>query len=122
MGMMTVAGAVLAPVAVATAPAPSWTAPVVASVVGLTGLSTAVAYLLFFRLIARVGATQTTTVTLLSPIFGVLGGHFLLGEPVGLGLVVGTALIVGGVTLVVRPAPHPAPPSAPEPFAPEGEP
>jgi drug/metabolite transporter (DMT)-like permease len=113
MGMTAVAGAVLAPVAAATAPAPNWSPPVVASVIGLTALSTAVAYLVFFRLIARVGATRTTTVTFLIPIFGVLGGHFLLGEPVGIGLVFGTALILTGVALVARPEPcRASPPTA----------
>jgi drug/metabolite transporter (DMT)-like permease len=111
IGMMFVASVVLAPVAGATTAAPVWPPAVIASVLGLTFLSTAIAYLLFFRLIARAGATRTTTVTFLSPVVGVLGGHFLLGEPLGPGLLLGFASILGGIALVTRAPAAPSPPA-----------
>ena len=40
----------------------------------------AVAYLLYFRLIADIGATGALTVTYLIPVFGVLWGALFLGE------------------------------------------
>ena len=42
----------------------------------------AIAYLLYFRLIADIGATGALTVTYLIPVFGVLWGALFLGETV----------------------------------------
>jgi drug/metabolite transporter (DMT)-like permease len=72
-------------------PARAWWA-----VLGLAVLSTALAYGLFFRLIARIGAPRTMTVTFLIPVFGVLWGGLFLGEPVTLSMVVGGAVILLG--------------------------
>ena len=46
-------------------------------------LCSGVALLIYFRLIANVGATSALTVTFLIPLFGVFWGHTLLGEPIG---------------------------------------
>jgi drug/metabolite transporter (DMT)-like permease len=63
---------------------------------------TAVAYLMFFRLIARIGAPRTMTVSFLIPAYGVLWGHLFLGETItprmatGCGVIlIGTALTAG---------------------------
>lgn len=65
-------------------------------------LCTALAYLLYFRLIAHLGPTRAITVTYLIPLFGVGWGVLFLGEAVtpgmaGAGLVIlaGTALASG---------------------------
>jgi drug/metabolite transporter (DMT)-like permease len=50
------------------------TLPVAAGVAGLGILGSGVAYLLFYRLIDRLGPARTATVNLLVPISGVLGG------------------------------------------------
>jgi drug/metabolite transporter (DMT)-like permease len=68
----------------------------------LTLLSTTVAYLLYFRLIESVGPTKTLTVTFLIPVFGLLFGVLLLGEPVGVGTLVGTGIILYSVALVTE--------------------
>jgi drug/metabolite transporter (DMT)-like permease len=73
---------------------------VVLSVLALALLSTAVAYMLYFRLIENVGPTSTSTVTLLVPLFGLLFGVVLLDEPVGLGTFAGLALILSSVALI----------------------
>ena len=74
-------------------------------------LCTALAYILFFRLIATVGPTRTLTVTFVVPVFGVLYGSLLLGEAVtpamlGCGAIIlcGTALATGLVRLPRRAA------------------
>jgi drug/metabolite transporter (DMT)-like permease len=79
------------------------------SVVVLALLCTGVAYLLFFRLIAHVGAPRAITVTYLIPVFAVLWGALFLREeitlPMAAGCVVilvGTALASGIVTLPRR--------------------
>jgi drug/metabolite transporter (DMT)-like permease len=69
------------------------------SAIALAILSTAVAYVIFYALIRRAGATNTILVTLLIPVGGMFLGWALLGEPftpaeaagmvlIGLGLVV----------------------------------
>jgi len=56
---------------------------VAAAVLAPGVLCSGVAYLLYFRLIADIGAAPALTVTFLIPVFGVLWGHFILGDPVG---------------------------------------
>ena len=79
------------------------------SVVVLAVLCTAVAYLLYFRLIAHVGAARAITVTYLIPVFAVLWGALWLREEITLSMaagcaviLVGTALASGLVTLPLR--------------------
>jgi drug/metabolite transporter (DMT)-like permease len=67
---------------------------------GLAVLCTGVAYILFFRLIARLGAARAITVTFLIPIFGVLWGALFLGERVTPVMLAGCAVIVLGTALV----------------------
>lgn len=73
---------------------------VVASVLALALLSTAVAYLLYFGLIQRVGPTKATMVTYLSPAFGILWGAALLREPLSVWTFVGFGLILVSVALI----------------------
>jgi drug/metabolite transporter (DMT)-like permease len=53
---------------------------VLGSLIGLALLSTAFAYIIFFRLIATAGATNTSLVTLLIPVSAILLGATFLGE------------------------------------------
>jgi drug/metabolite transporter (DMT)-like permease len=75
-------------------PAASW------SLAALGVLSTGVAYLLYFRLLARVGPTGTSTVTYLLPVVGMFWGALLLDEPVTAGMLAGLAIVLGSVVLV----------------------
>lgn len=100
IGQLTGATTVLLPLAVVSLPDGRPTAAVTLSVLGLTLLSTAVAYLLYFRLIENVGPTSTVTVTLLVPVFGLLFGVVFLREPFGLGTLVGLGIILSSVVLV----------------------
>ena len=100
IGQQTGAAAVLLPLAVANLPneAPS---PIVGlSVLGLALLCTAAAYLLYFYLITNAGPTKTLTVTFLIPVFGLVFGVLFLGEPVGIGTLVGLGIIRTSVALV----------------------
>ncbi|MEO2217200.1 DMT family transporter [Chromobacterium vaccinii] len=58
---------------------------------------TALAYLIFYRLINRLGATRASGVTYLVPVFGVLWGALFLGETIGAAMLLGAALILAGV-------------------------
>ncbi len=81
------------------------TLAVVINVLLLALVCSAVAYVLYFRLIADVGPTRAMTVTFLMPAFGMLWGRLFLGETITLPMVAGAALIVGGTAAVLRPRP-----------------
>jgi drug/metabolite transporter (DMT)-like permease len=67
---------------------------------GLAVFSTAIAYLVFYRLIALWGATKTTSVTYLVPVFGMLWGWLFLREPVTLTMILGGLVIISGVMVL----------------------
>lgn len=64
---------------------------------GLGVLSTAVAYVLFFRILATAGATNLMLVTLLIPVSAILLGVGLLGEQLAFVHIIGMALIALGL-------------------------
>ena len=99
-GQQAGATALLLPFASASVPAEAPSTAAALSALGLAILCTALAYLLYFTLIANVGPTSTLTVTFLAPGFGVLFGVLLLGEPFGVGTALGLAIILLGVALV----------------------
>jgi drug/metabolite transporter (DMT)-like permease len=70
------------------------------AVIWLGLLGSGLAYLLFFRILGRWGATRTSMVAYLLPVFGITLGALVLSEPVDARLIVGTALVIGGVALV----------------------
>ncbi|MFI5293011.1 MAG: DMT family transporter, partial [Candidatus Limnocylindrales bacterium] len=65
---------------------------------GLVG--SASAYLVFFRLLSRWGATRTSLVAYLLPVYGIALGVLVLGEPIDATLLLGTALVIGGIAIV----------------------
>ena len=100
---LTAATMMLAPIALLldrpwTLPAPS--GPALFSAAGLALASTALAYVLFFKLIARAGATNTSLVTLLIPVGGVLIAWSVLGDALSWGEAAGMALIGLGLILI----------------------
>ncbi|WP_029045053.1 DMT family transporter [Cupriavidus sp. amp6] len=71
---------------------------------GLGVLCTALAYILYYRLIADLGPVRSLTVTFLIPPFGIVWGALFLGEALSWAHAVGGALIGLAVWLVLRPA------------------
>jgi drug/metabolite transporter (DMT)-like permease len=102
IGQQAGAAFLLLPLAAVSFPEEAPPLPAALSALALTLLSTAVAYLLYFRLIENVGPTKTLTVTFLIPVFGLLFGVVLLGEPVGVGTLVGFGIILYSVALVTE--------------------
>ncbi len=100
VGQQLAAGLVLLPFTAASLPDSAPSRDVILAVVALAVLSTAVAYLLYFQLVQRVGPTKTASVTFLIPVFGLLWGALFLNEPIGPGTVVGLLVILAGVVLV----------------------
>jgi drug/metabolite transporter (DMT)-like permease len=65
-------------------------------------LCTGAAYVIYYRLIHRIGAPRAATVTYLVPLFGVFWAWLVLGEPVTTRMALSGALILGGVALTQR--------------------
>ena len=78
----------------------SWTPPAVGAVVWLGILGSGFAYLVNFRLLARIGATRTSLVAYLLPIVGITSGAIVFQETVDTRVLFGTALVFAGVALV----------------------
>ena len=76
--------------------------PAVLSIAGLAILCTAMAYLVFFKLINNVGPVKTVSVTYLVPIFGVIWGVAFLHETVSLTTFIGLAVIFISIVLVTN--------------------
>ena len=99
-GSMWAAAVLLAP-AVPFAPAPGTATPAIWLAVLALGIAcSGIAYLLYFRLVADLGAASALTVTFLIPVFGVLWGHLFLGEPLGWNMALGALVVIVGTALV----------------------
>ncbi|MEM7064476.1 MAG: DMT family transporter [Cyanobacteria bacterium P01_B01_bin.77] len=72
---------------------------VMISVLALAVLSTAFAYILYFRLIQNVGSTKALTVTYLIPIFAMLWGAVVLQETVTAAMILGCGLVLLGTAI-----------------------
>jgi len=101
-GNQLAAAIVLAPLLPFLPPLAAPTPLVLANVVALAMLASGVAFVLYFRLIADIGATRALTVTYLIPLFGVLWGWMFLGETLPGAALAGGALILAGTLLVTR--------------------
>ncbi len=70
------------------------------AVVWLGVFGSGLAFLVFFRLLGSWGATRTSLVAYLIPVFGLVLGAVVLREAVDARLVIGTALVIAGIALV----------------------
>lgn len=111
-GSQAAAALLLLPFAIATWPSSPPVPGAWAAAIALGVLCTGIAYILYFRLIARVGPATAMTVTYLIPAFAMLWGGLFLGEVVTPTMLAGCAIILGGIALATgllrqrRPAPE----------------
>jgi len=70
------------------------------SILWLGILGSGFAYLAVFRLLSTWGATRTTLVAYVIPVVGIVLGFLVLSEPIDGRVLIGTALVIGGVALV----------------------
>jgi probable blue pigment (indigoidine) exporter len=115
----------LAPVAVLVdGPPPPLSATGIAGAAYVSLIATAVAYVTWFHALARIPVAAIGLVGLLNPVTGVALGATLGGEPFGWIQAVGTALVVGGLVVAVRPRSRsrrgPAPSTSPVTDVPAG--
>ncbi|MEL6224886.1 MAG: DMT family transporter [Cyanobacteria bacterium J06627_8] len=99
-GSQLAAALVLVPLLPFTIPQNPITPPVIIAVLALALLSTALAYVLYFRLIQNVGSTKALTVTYLIPFFAMLWGALILKEPITSSMIGGCALVLLGTAIV----------------------
>jgi drug/metabolite transporter (DMT)-like permease len=91
--------------------APDPTARVVGALLALGLLGSGLAYVLYFRLIADLGAAKASSVNYVVPVVAVALGVLALDEPVTWQLVAGGLLVLGSMAYARR-QPSPAPASA----------
>ena len=102
VGTQMAAGLLLIPFIPLWPPSAAPTPLVAVSMLALGLVCGAIAYLLYFRLIADIGATGALTVTYLIPVFGVLWGALVLGEALSASMLAGGALVILGTVFVLR--------------------
>jgi drug/metabolite transporter (DMT)-like permease len=119
-GSLGIATLVYAPATVLVWPR-EWTAPAVASI-GLLGvLCTAIAFLLFFSLVAEAGPARATVITYLNPAVAVSLGVVVLDEALTRGMLLGLPLVIAGSVLATAPRLR-VPDRTPAPAVPQLEP
>ena len=100
-GSQVAASVVMFPLALVAWPAQSPGAPAWMAAVALAIACTALAYLLYFRLIARVGAVRAAAVTFLIPVFATVWGRVFLDEELTLQMLGGGCVILVGTALAL---------------------
>jgi drug/metabolite transporter (DMT)-like permease len=79
---------------------PEWdrlTPSVLAASMTLGTIGTGLAFLLYYLLIERVGATNATMITYITPVIGIIAGGVFLDEPIEATLLAGGAGIILGI-------------------------
>lgn len=100
-GSQVGASLALLPLAFFAWPAQSPSGGAWAGVIALAVACTALAYVLYFRLLARIGAVRSAAVTFLVPVFANAWGAAFLGEAITLQMLVGGAVILTGTALAL---------------------
>jgi len=101
---LVLGGLALLPFAAITSGPPPLSLPPLAalSVLALGVVGTGLSFLIYFSLIGRVGATNTSMVTYLVPVVAMSAGAFYRGERFGPNVYVGACALIGGVWLAQR--------------------
>ncbi len=99
VGSLTVASLFLAPFAWATWPAHNPSAQAWAEVAFLGVASSGLGYLMYFRLLRRIGPVRAMSVTFLNPVVALISGALYLGEGVTLQMLAGASVVLVGTAL-----------------------
>ncbi|AMJ88481.1 DMT family transporter [Alteromonas sp. Mac1] len=98
-GSQAMASIMLAPFALSTLPATMPSTNAWLNAVALAILGTAIAYILYFKLIANVGPAKAISVAYMVPLFGIIWGVLFLQEHLSLQTIIGGVMILTGVAL-----------------------
>jgi drug/metabolite transporter (DMT)-like permease len=99
---LAISALLYAPVGIFQLPHHVPSAAVMGSIVGLGVICTALAFVVFFALIAEVGPVRATVITYVNPAVALGLGVLLLREPLGAGILAGFALILVGSFIANR--------------------
>jgi drug/metabolite transporter (DMT)-like permease len=110
---LAVTAVVYAPIAAFSLPHETPSAQAVASIAALAVVCTALAFVLFFELIAAIGPVRATVITYVNPAVAAVLGVAVLGERFTVGMAIGFALVLAGSVLATRPAKRRADASTP---------
>jgi len=102
---MVINSVIYAPLALINRPTESVPVNVWLAVAVLGTVCTALAFTLFFALVAEVGPARTTVITYINPAVAVILGILILSEPITMGLLIGFPLILIGSFLATRKGP-----------------
>jgi len=93
---MLITSFIYLPFAVVSWPSKRPSVEAMGSVIGLGVLCTAIAFIIFFKLVAEVGPPRASLITYLNTAFAVLLGVVLLSEPLTIGIAIGLPLVLIG--------------------------
>ena len=99
---LAVTAVVYAPIAAFSIPEETPSVEALGSVLGLAVVCTALAFVLFFALIAEVGPVRSTVITYVNPAVAAVLGVAILDERFTLGMGVGFVLVLAGSVLATR--------------------
>lgn len=102
IGQQLGAGILLFPVAIFNLPTQMPSLEVIYSVLGLSLFSTALGYLIYFKLMKEIGPVNTSNVTFLVPVFSVIWGVFFLNEDITIGTIIGLLVILLSVAIATK--------------------
>jgi drug/metabolite transporter (DMT)-like permease len=95
------------PIAAFSLPSETPSATAIGAVVGLAVVCTALAFLLFFALIAEIGPVRATVITYVNPAVAAVLGVAILNEDFTVGMGIGFVLVLAGSILATRARPGP---------------
>ena len=96
------AGVLMLPFFFMSPPTGSITLSVALNMAALALVCSAIAYLIYFKLMVEVGPTKTLTVTFLSPFFAMLASYFFLNETITIQMLIGAVIIICATITVNR--------------------
>ena len=100
---LLVTAVVYVPITAAVGPGSAPSPAAAASIAALAVICTALAFLLFFALIAEIGPVRATVITYVNPAVAAVLGVAVLGEDFTAGMAVGFVLVLAGSALATRP-------------------
>jgi len=101
VGSLFFTSVILSPFALLFQPDVMPTGTIWLSVFALGVLCTGIAYLMFYRLIAKVGANRAITSTFLIPVFSILWGALFLEEQITFYMLGGCLLVLVGISMTI---------------------
>ena len=110
---VTIAGLITLPAGIATTPGHTPGLGAIAAVLVLGAVGTAIAFVIYYELIAGIGPARAALVSYLAPGIALFYGAIFLGEDITVAAIAGLVLILGGVAIASRPKRAPVPVAQP---------